>query len=110
MSCGAPKASEIPELAVIKDLHLRCVSLCFLAAFDWSCCHVLEHLDLTMRCFVPIRTVDELGLDSSIVSGMLLFPPLCSVRLSYSSCSIRNVFVSHTKGHRSFLCAEVFSP
>ncbi|PWZ54142.1 Aspartokinase 1, chloroplastic [Zea mays] len=36
VSCGAPKASEIPELAVIKDLHLR--------------------------------TVDELGLDRSIVS------------------------------------------
>lgn len=46
VSCGAPKASEIPELAVIKDLHLR--------------------------------TVDELGLDRSIVSGMLLFAPLCS--------------------------------
>ncbi|NP_001288496.1 aspartokinase 1, chloroplastic-like [Zea mays] len=39
VSCGAPKASEIPELAVIKDLHLR--------------------------------TVDELGLDRSIVSGLL---------------------------------------
>nr|ACL53340.1 unknown [Zea mays] len=37
VSCGAPKASEIPKLAVIKDLHLR--------------------------------TVDELGLDKSIVSG-----------------------------------------
>ncbi|XP_066364787.1 aspartokinase 1, chloroplastic-like [Miscanthus floridulus] len=39
VSCGAPKASEIPELAVIEDLHLR--------------------------------TVDELGLDRSIVSGLL---------------------------------------
>ncbi|ONM51199.1 Folylpolyglutamate synthase [Zea mays] len=46
VSCGAPKASEIPKLAVIKDLHLR--------------------------------TVDELGLDKSIVSGILLFAPLCS--------------------------------
>ncbi|VAI40204.1 unnamed protein product [Triticum turgidum subsp. durum] len=36
VSCGAPKASEIDELAVIKELHLR--------------------------------TIDELGLDSSIVS------------------------------------------
>jgi hypothetical protein len=27
VSCGAPKASEIPKLAVIKDLHLRCVSV-----------------------------------------------------------------------------------
>ncbi|KAF7075704.1 hypothetical protein CFC21_080460 [Triticum aestivum] len=39
VSCGAPKASEINELAVIKKLHLR--------------------------------TIDELGLDSSIVSGFL---------------------------------------
>ncbi|RLN39443.1 aspartokinase 1, chloroplastic [Panicum miliaceum] len=39
VSCGAPKASEIPELAVIKDLHLR--------------------------------TIDELGLDRSVVSGLL---------------------------------------
>ena len=39
VSCGAPKASEINELAVIKELHLR--------------------------------TIDELGLDSSIVSGFL---------------------------------------
>ncbi|CAN6308476.1 unnamed protein product [Urochloa humidicola] len=39
VSCGAPKASEIPELAVIKDLHLR--------------------------------TIDELGLDTSVVSGLL---------------------------------------
>lgn len=39
VSCGAPKASEIDELAVIKELHLR--------------------------------TIDELGLDSSIVSGFL---------------------------------------
>ncbi|KAF8762354.1 hypothetical protein HU200_009533 [Digitaria exilis] len=39
VSCGAPKASEIPELAVIKELHLR--------------------------------TVDELGLDTSVVSGLL---------------------------------------
>ena len=39
VSCGAPKASEIYELAVIKELHLR--------------------------------TIDELGLDSSIVSGFL---------------------------------------
>ncbi|KAJ1292705.1 hypothetical protein BS78_01G010500 [Paspalum vaginatum] len=39
VSCGAPKASEIPELAVIKDLHLR--------------------------------TVDELGVDRSVVSGLL---------------------------------------
>ncbi|OEL32601.1 Aspartokinase 1, chloroplastic [Dichanthelium oligosanthes] len=39
VSCGAPKASEIPELAVIKDLHLR--------------------------------TIDALGLDRSVVSGLL---------------------------------------
>ncbi|CAL4920130.1 unnamed protein product [Urochloa decumbens] len=39
VSCGAPKASEIPELAVIKDLHLR--------------------------------TTDELGIDRSVVSGLL---------------------------------------
>ncbi|CAN6302774.1 unnamed protein product [Urochloa humidicola] len=39
VSCGAPKASEIPELAVIKDLHLR--------------------------------TIDELGLDRSVISGLL---------------------------------------
>ncbi|EEC76545.1 hypothetical protein OsI_14341 [Oryza sativa Indica Group] len=39
VSCGAPKASEIPELAVIKELH--------------------------------VRTIDELGLDRSIVSGLL---------------------------------------
>ncbi|WVZ61277.1 hypothetical protein U9M48_011179 [Paspalum notatum var. saurae] len=39
VSCGASKASEIPELALIKDLHLR--------------------------------TVDELGLDRSVVSGLL---------------------------------------
>ncbi|XP_062213977.1 aspartokinase 1, chloroplastic-like [Phragmites australis] len=39
VSCGAPKASEIPELSVIKELHLR--------------------------------TIDELGLDRSIVSGIL---------------------------------------
>ncbi|KAF0906172.1 hypothetical protein E2562_009194 [Oryza meyeriana var. granulata] len=39
VSCGAPKASEIQELAVIKELH--------------------------------IRTIDELGLDRSIVSGLL---------------------------------------
>ncbi|KQK12132.1 aspartokinase 1, chloroplastic [Brachypodium distachyon] len=39
VSCGAPKASEIEELAVIKELHLR--------------------------------TIDELGLDESIVSGFL---------------------------------------
>ncbi|GJN22678.1 hypothetical protein PR202_gb10268 [Eleusine coracana subsp. coracana] len=38
-SCGAPKVCEIPELSVIKELHLR--------------------------------TIDELGLDSSIVSGLL---------------------------------------
>ena len=38
----------------------------------------LQHLDLTMRCFVVARTIDELGLDKSIVSGMLLFAPLCS--------------------------------
>ncbi|GJM97255.1 hypothetical protein PR202_ga14168 [Eleusine coracana subsp. coracana] len=37
VSCGAPKACEIPELSVIKELHLR--------------------------------TIDELGLDTSIVSG-----------------------------------------
>lgn len=39
VSCGAPKASEIHELAVIKELHLR--------------------------------TIDELGLERSIVSGLL---------------------------------------
>ncbi|KAG8061785.1 hypothetical protein GUJ93_ZPchr0003g18391 [Zizania palustris] len=39
VSCGASNASEIPELAVIKELH--------------------------------IRTIDELGLDRSIVSGLL---------------------------------------
>nr|AAO37952.1 putative aspartate kinase [Oryza sativa Japonica Group] len=39
VSCGAPKASEIPELAVIKELH--------------------------------VRTIDELGLDRSIVSGIV---------------------------------------
>jgi hypothetical protein len=31
-----------------------------------------------MRCFVVARTVDELSLDKSIVSGILLFAPLCS--------------------------------
>ncbi|KAL6909564.1 hypothetical protein ACP4OV_001845 [Aristida adscensionis] len=39
VSCGAPKASEIPELSVIQELHLR--------------------------------TIDELGLDRSTVSGLL---------------------------------------
>ncbi|KAL6638682.1 hypothetical protein ACP70R_023793 [Stipagrostis hirtigluma subsp. patula] len=39
VSCGAPKASEIPELLVIRELHLR--------------------------------TIDELGLDRSTVSGLL---------------------------------------
>ncbi|TVU44175.1 hypothetical protein EJB05_03610, partial [Eragrostis curvula] len=39
VSCGAPKACEIPELSVIKELHFR--------------------------------TIDELGLDRSIVSGLL---------------------------------------
>jgi hypothetical protein len=36
VSYGAPKASEILELAVIKDQHLRCVSvsICLLAASD----------------------------------------------------------------------------
>ncbi|PWZ29010.1 hypothetical protein Zm00014a_029016 [Zea mays] len=46
VSCGGGGASEIPELAVIMELHLR--------------------------------TIDEPGLDKSIVSGMLLFAPLCS--------------------------------
>ncbi|AQK64498.1 Aspartokinase [Zea mays] len=40
VSCGGGGASEIPELAVIRELHLR--------------------------------TIDELGLDKSIVSGTLL--------------------------------------
>ncbi|KAL6638552.1 hypothetical protein ACP70R_023663 [Stipagrostis hirtigluma subsp. patula] len=39
VSCGAPKTSEIPELLLIKELHLR--------------------------------TIDELGLDRSTVSGLL---------------------------------------
>eukprot|EP00267_Zea_mays_P043911 XP_020396053.1 uncharacterized LOC100279708 isoform X1 [Zea mays] len=59
VSCGAPKASEIPKLAVIKDLHLR--------------------------------TVDELGLDKSIVSGILLFAPLCS----WNASAVSHTTVPH---------------
>lgn len=34
VSCGAPKASEIPELAVIKELHVRYVSF-FILSYFW---------------------------------------------------------------------------
>ena len=73
MSCGAPKASEIPELAVIKDLHLR-LCFAFLFAHLWLGCAALHPLALIVPLFCSgLRTIDELGLDTSVVSGMLLF-------------------------------------
>jgi len=76
VSCGAPKASEIPELAVIKDLHLR-LCFAFLFAHLWLGCAALHPLALIVPLFCSaLRTIDELGLDRSVVSGMMLF--LCS--------------------------------
>jgi hypothetical protein len=72
------KASEIPELAVIKDLHHRLrfafLYLVLLMIGVGVPCARLDHLapDCSLFCSA-LRTIDELGLDRSIVSGMLLF-------------------------------------
>lgn len=67
VSCGVSKVSDLEELAFIKDLHLRFLG--FIFAIFSSGCFFHGNIFLKNFCFFVIRTTEELGVESAIISS-----------------------------------------
>lgn len=76
VACGVTNVLELNELSFIKELHIGYGSLNYRALLQWIGLECLCLIFFPCYRFALSRTVDQLGLDKSIICGkMLLISP-----------------------------------